>query len=391
VMFERETFVEDPDTYDVTGWSLPIAFGLDAWHTDQRVDLPTRQLEDWAPEPGELVGSGDVALVIDARQHHFPAAVGKAVTHELFCRLLGGDVVIGSHRFAAGSLVVHRVRNQRRDLDAFVEDALALGVDVHRVDTGLAGDAGPSLGNNANPIMRNPRVLLVTGSGTSSYSAGQHWHLLDVAQPFPHTRVTRDRLASIDLTDYTVIVMPSMGGLSGRAADRVRDWVRGGGTVVATSGAARWALTSLADASDDASDDDERTPASELTWAQRERRAVDDRVSGALAIARLDATHPMAAGVRPWLGMLVRGYTELPLDDNAYAVARYDSGAPIVSGPVSEENLDKMRGTPLVIHQRVGSGAVIAFAEDVTIRGFQHGAMRLLMNAIVYGPTLSRF
>jgi len=27
----------------------------------------------------------------------------------------------------------------------------------------------------------------------------------------------------------------------------------------------------------------------------------------------------------------------------------------------------------------------------VTIRGFQHGAMRLLMNAIVYGPTLSRF
>jgi len=72
-------------------------------------------------------------------------------------------------------------------------------------------------------------------------------------------------------------------------------------------------------------------------------------------------------------------------------VARYDAQQPIISGPVSQENKDRMAGEPFIIHHRVGAGSVIVFAEDVTIRGFHHAGMRMLMNAIVYGPTLSRF
>jgi hypothetical protein len=36
----------------------------------------------------------------------------------------------------------------------------------------------------------------------------------------------------------------------------------------------------------------------------------------------------------------------------------------------------------------MGRGSVICFADDATFRGFNHAATRLLLNAIVFGPSL---
>lgn len=390
---ERVTAIEDPDTYDITAWSLPLSFGVQGWWSDEFLDADTQRVERFAPPTARLTGSGGVALLIDSSQHHFPVAVGRAVEHELFCRVLGDAVEVDGKRFAKGSLLVHLIRNPDRDLEQFVREVLAAGVSVHRASEGFVSQ-GAHLGNNANPIMRMPKVLLVTGSGTSSLSAGQHWHMLDVNFPFPHTRISTGDLGSMDLSEYSVIVMPSMGGVSSTAAERVRDWVRRGGSVVASDGAAGWALTQIAQAERDDDDDRDRPEPNTQSWDEREQGSVDRRIAGAMALSRLDLSHPLTAGVREGhasMGVIVRGFSELPMRNDAYVVARYDDDQPIISGPVSDENKDRMAGQPFIIHHRVGRGAVIVFAEDVTIRGFHHAGMRMLMNAIVYGPTLSRF
>lgn len=391
---ERVTEVEDPDTYDITAWSLPLSFGLTGWWSDELLEAGTERVERFAPPTARMTGNGGVALLIDSSQHNFPVAVGRAVEHELFCRVLGDAVEVDGKRFAKGSLLIHLIRNPDRDLEAFVGEVLAAGVSVHRASEGFV-TAGNHLGNNANPIMRLPKVLLVTGSSTSSLSAGQHWHMLDVNFPFPHTRVDAGSLGRMDLADYSVIVMPSMGGLSGGAAERVRDWVRGGGAVVASDGAAGWALREVAGAETARERDrDEEPKANEMSFDEREQASVDRRIAGAMALTRLDLSHPLTAGLHEHqgsMGVIVRGFSDLPMRDDAYVVARYDQTQPIISGPVSDENKDRMAGQPFIIHHRVGSGSVIVFADDVTIRGFHHAGMRMLMNAIVYGPTLSRF
>jgi hypothetical protein len=391
---ERVTAIEDPDTYDITAWSLPLSFGLQGWWSDELLEAGTERVERFAPPAARMTGNGGVALLIDSSQHNFPVAVGRAVEHDLFCRVLGGEVEVDGKRFAKGSLLIHLIRNPDRDLEQFVGEVLAAGVSVHRASEGFV-TSGNHLGNNANPIMRNPKVLLVTGSGTSSLSAGQHWHMLDVNFPFPHTRVSAGDLGRMDLNDYSVIVMPSMGGLSGGAAERVRDWVRGGGAVVASDGAAGWALREIAGAETTRERDrDEEPKANEMSFDEREQASVDRRIAGAMALTRLDLSHPLTAGLPEHhgsMGVIVRGFGELPMRDDAYVVARYDQAQPIISGPVSDENKDRMAGQPFIIHHRVGSGSVIVFADDVTIRGFHHAGMRMLMNAIVYGPTLSRF
>ncbi len=390
--FERVTAIEDPDTYDITAWSLPLSFGVHGWWSDSFFDGPTERVERFAAPTARLTGNGGVALLIDASQHNFPVAVGRASAHDLFCRVLGDDIEVDGKRFPQGSLLIHLIRNPDRDLEQFVREVLAAGVSVHRASEGFTA-AGPHLGNNANPIMRMPKVLLVTGSSTSSLSAGQHWHMLDVNFPFPHTRIDAGRLSSMDLDDYNVIVMPSMGGLSSTVAERLRTWVRSGRAIVASDGAAGWALGQVVQASRDDDDDDAPEP-NTMTWQEREAASVANRIAGAMALTRLDLSHPLTAGTRDGhdsMGVIVRGFSELPMRESAYVVARYDHDQPIISGPVSDENKERMAGEPFIIHHRVGSGAVIVFAEDVTIRGFHHAGMRMLMNAIVYGPTLSRF
>ncbi len=394
-MFERVTVVEKDDTYDITAWSLPISFGLEAWWSDEVLEASTERIERFAAPTARITGNGGVALLIDSSQHNFPVAVGHAVEHDLFCRVLGGEVEVDGKTFAQGSLLIHLIRNPDRDLEAFVRDVLASGVSVHRASEGFTA-SGPMLGNNANPIMSLPKVLLATGPSVNSLSAGQHWHMLDINFPFPHTRVDAGDLGRMNLNDYSVLVLPSMGGLSSSAAENIGQWVRRGGAVVASDSAAGWALREIAGAQEERDDRNrERDPAANTrTWEEREQDSVARRIAGAMALTRLDTTHPLTAGLgnhQDWMGVLVRGYSDLPLDNNAYVVARYDQDQPIISGPVSETNQDRMAGRPFIIHQRVGSGAVVVFADDVTIRGFHHAGMRMLMNAIVYGPTLSRF
>ena len=50
--------------------------------------------------------------------------------------------------------------------------------------------------------------------------------------------------------------------------------------------------------------------------------------------------------------------------------------------------LHEVAGAPMVAHHRMGRGNVVLFNEVVTIRGFQRGASRLLLNAMLYGPSL---
>ena len=394
-VFERETEVTDHDTYDITAWSLPVSFGLHAYYTHDAVQAPTTTLEAYGFGDGEMTGAGEVAFMVDATQHRFPVAVSHAIANELFARMTGDLVTTtDGESFGAGSLIVHTVRNQPESLQAFVDACLADGLNVHRVGSGLTSE-GFVLGANDNGLFELPRVLLVRDRPTNSYSFGQHWHLLDQESPIPHTVVNADSLSRIDLDLYNVIVLPEIfGSLDERTTEAINEWVRGGGTLIATGGSAMWASRSILDIDrdDDDDSDDDRPAPSELTYQEREDRRVDDRVPGALLLANIDVTHPLAAGAGEWIGVLKRSSRVIPVDDDGYVVARFadaSAGESLrIGGTISKRNEDRIGGTPFMTQHNHGRGAVICFSDDQTFRGFHHAGMRLLMNAIIFGPSL---
>jgi hypothetical protein len=397
-IFERQTHVVDKDTYDITSWSMPVAFGLDARYTTTEPNAPTRRLTSWSPPPAIVTGDGAVAVLVDADQHRFPMAVAAAMRHRLFARFAGSAFTIDDRSFGAGTLILHTTRNDAAALDAYLRDVGDAGLDAHRASAGMT-TKGPVLGANANRRLVAPRAILLRGEPLSSNSYGQFWHMLDVESPFPYTPVNVDAFSSIDLDEYNLVIVPTTSGdLSGAlgkaTVDRLSAWVRRGGTIVAAGSAASWAGRSILDlkAPPNGNGTNGRTPEqrpelSELTWSQRRDRGVEDRVPGATVSATIDSTHPLAAGLPEWVGIIKRGTRVLPVADNGSVVARFDVDL-VIGGVLSSRNIDRISGTPLVTHHDHGRGGVICFSDDVTFRGFQHGAKRILLNAICFGPSL---
>jgi uncharacterized membrane protein len=304
--------------------------------------------------------------------------------------------MVGDTRFSAGSLIIYSIRNRHADLDAFVQDCLDSGLDVHRTDTTMTTE-GFVLGADDNGHFTLPRIMLLRDSPTSSYSFGQLWHYLDIQYPIPYTAVNADDASRADWTRYNTLVIPSARGLGrafgGDALDALKDWVRAGGTIVAIGGSAAWATEEFVSFSDDeeqaieAAGEDDRPAPSTLTWEEREDRRIEDNIPGAMFRATLDTTHPLAAGMGEWVGVLKRGDDTLAVSENGSVVAPFDD-APFIGGYTSERNQSRIGGTPFVTHHRFGRGNIICISDDVSIRGFMHGPMRLVLNAIVFGPSI---
>ena len=59
----------------------------------------------------------------------------------------------------------------------------------------------------------------------------------------------------------------------------------------------------------------------------------------------------------------------------------------IASGLIWPENQDLLVQKAFLMHQPVGQGHVIAFAEDANYRAFSEATMLLFMNAVLLGPS----
>ena len=88
------------------------------------------------------------------------------------------------------------------------------------------------------------------------------------------------------------------------------------------------------------------------------------------------------------------------MDSGGYVLARFDEFTPTddiesqtfsprIGGSISPANLQRLSGQPAVTHHRVGRGNVVCFASDPTNRGMNHAGMRVLLNAIHLGPSMS--
>src|SRR5690606_32104495 len=117
-------------------------------------------------------------------------------------------------------------------LDALRTAVASDGVAVRALSTGFA-PTGIDLGSPSVRPLALPRVAIVVGDGVSPYEAGEAWHLLDERFGMPVTLLERSRLGRADLTRYTHLVMVD-GRYGDLAGNRIADWVRSGGTLLAT-------------------------------------------------------------------------------------------------------------------------------------------------------------
>jgi hypothetical protein len=64
------------------------------------------------------------------------------------------------------------------------------------------------------------------------------------------------------------------------------------------------------------------------------------------------------------------------------------TNAPLLSGYISEENLELIKGSVPFKVKRLGRGRIIVFTDNTNFRAFWYGTNKLLMNAIFFGQMM---
>lgn len=374
---------EPDDFYDLTAWSLPLAMNVETWATAGTVSgaVPYRATPPAAPAPA---GYGYLVDGLDANAHRF---AGRLLAEGITFRVSGEPLVLGGGSYARGSILVLKGSNSDDAEEKVLAAARATGVNVVAVDSGWTG--GTALGSEKLRHVKNPRIALVGGPGTSPTSYGMLWYSLDIDTPVPHTRLTTDSLRGADLDKYGVLVFPhgNYSDLGKPVVDKLRRWVDEGGTLVAVKGATSLLRMKDAEISSlkpwDAKDAEEGEPT--------EARYNDYRVPGAAFRTSMNERSFLTFGVPRAPAVLVEGsraFQQLPRKvDNVLTI---ENNEPLITGVAWPESVERLRGSVYVARETVGRGQVITFADDPHFRLFWRGTLPMFLNAVMYGPSFGR-
>ncbi len=417
--------------YDVTAWALPVAFGLEAWWTEDApgVDgelltlppVPTgAALAAYAAEGSEAlpvdVGGGVVGGARASTAYLFtPERDGSA---RLAYRLLaeGFRVAVATRPVEADGYVYGRgtyvVRVTRNDsslhsrIDALAREA---AVDVRVANTAYTTEAQFGIGSEPVVSLRLPRVAIIGDEGISQTAYGALWWAFERRFGIPFRPLSLDALRSVDLSELDVIIMPSgsAGTIASRlgrgATDALKGWIERGGTLVTTGGSTAWAvsadagLTTVrrvgADRDSAAAGDSVPRVAVDSLLAVVSPGAVDNPVPvpGAHMDVVLDRTHWLTHGYeRPRVTVLVEGSTFLTLSRTGTNVGVFPQTGPLHRGgflwPNNTERL--LRNTAFLIEEPLGDGHLVLFQNEPTFRGWWRALDRMLLNAVLLGPVM---
>jgi hypothetical protein len=409
-LFDEPTDLPMETFYDVSAWPLQHAFDLPLEQVRRLPDTNEPLSENRLPDASVVAPDPEaVAWAVDWRQHRAPALLAALLADGYRVQAAeapmtftgdGGRITLGR-----GSLVVH-AGIQPDTLPAVAERLAELAAEfdvrVHGLDSGLAL-SGLDLGSPSLPVIKAPRVALLTGAGLTSFSAGTLWRWFDVHLDQPITMLDAHDLPR-DLSEYSHLVLP--GGRYGRFGDefdaRLVDFVRGGGHLIAVRNAAAWVESldlgwSFVETEDAAATEASDTDAAR--YADYELDAARRLIGGSALAVELDPTHPLGWGYGSArlddgndrrLVLFRQGAHVLQTSTNRYARPGRYAETPLVAGYLAEPVADELAGTTAIGADRFGAGLVIRLADDVVFRGYWAGAERLLANAIFHGQHVNR-
>ena len=424
-IFERFTEFEENVFYDVSGWTMPLAYDL------EYASVSARQMRG-ATSTELAAGEFKSALAPDRAPYGYvfnwshtyaPRALNRVLAADLMARATMKETVVkstsGTVTLGRGAIFVPLARQDatREEIHAIMETiAKEDGVEVFAATSGLTPVTGRDLG--ASSVFRalsEPRVVLAYDGGLSRYDVGELWWTLDYRHRVPVTIVKKDRLGSLNWDEYTHLILaggfPSLAEplaptLDDALTDSVLGWVERGGTLIAARDSAVWAQGALeARAADDAAEGDEAEPSNEansetegdneperLDFADMSLRDAEHVIGGAIFATDLDVTHPIGFGFADRDLPVHRNvwFTLERPEGNPYAVPVQYNDDPLLTGYASERRLEEIAGTPSVVAHRVKRGAVVLMADNPVFRGTYPGTEKLLMNAIFFSGLIDR-
>jgi len=303
------------------------------------------------------------------------------------------------------------------------------------VDTALVDD-GPDLGTIKFRLLSAPKTALASQWPISSASFGSIWFLIDRNLNLKCTPFNIQNINGIDLRIYNCLILPDCSSfgrlLDSRAIEKIRNWVRDGGTLIAVGGSAAFCadannrlsavgmresvlgrLDEYAEAVKRERDAQNVKVDPNIVWGKSSSKDINEPEKKNAAKAEIEKLRrdetwqqlfsPHGAFLNAsvnneqWLSYGLDKKMAVLFDGSDVFMSRYPVQTPVrfsdaknlrVSGLLWPEAKTRIADSAYATVESVGRGQIILFANDPTYRMWVPEQERLLKNAILLGPGL---
>ncbi|MEJ7849371.1 MAG: M14 family zinc carboxypeptidase [Pyrinomonadaceae bacterium] len=428
---------EDYGFYDITAWSLPLAFGVEAFWTEDTANVAGTPVTDEilaAAKRGGVNGRAQIAYIIPYETDSTGGLVMRLLQKGFKVAVATRQLNAGGRNWNRGTFVARVSRNPAAIHDEIAKLSRDMGVNVTAVNSGYSDEGDTSIGGESVISLQAPKIAIAADEGIDAESYGSIWWTLD-QNGVGFTPMSINSIKNGALKNYNVLILPdgnvsryfSSFGTAGVAT--LKEWASNGGTVVTVRGASVFAalkdvsLTSakLVGSADDEEKDkkpepspsptprinDKSQPLETATEIKTDRdegiapslppiaspsannNKVPEGLPGSIMRATVDRTTYLTYGVdqNELPVILGSGYFFRYSKEGTNALV-FDANPKkrlTISGFVWEGNTEELlKGTAYVIDERMGSGHVILFAEDPFFRGLFRSTTRPFFNSILF-------
>lgn len=384
VLFEPSTTLTDSLTYDITAWSLPYAYGLEAVASTRAISseasaTPTRIKNDANPS-----GAGYITKWNAIQDAQFLAELLKKGIKVRFSEI---PFKSEGQEFDRGSLIITKSDNvNNKDFDdTVIKIANRHQRELVAANTSFAG-SGPDFGSPEVKLINTPKVAVLKGEGTSSLNYGEIWHFFEQNLNYPLTSINTKYFKSVDLNQFDVLIMPEgyySDVFKEDSLKQVKDWVNNGGKLIAIGSA----VSTFAGKEDfDLKENKEQTKDSTATgnlipYAQRARENAKDMITGSIVKTKVDPTHPLAFGYKDSYFSLKLSADSYQLLEEGFNVS-YIQKPEIIAGFAGSSAVKDLKNSLIFGEERIGDGSMIYMVDNPLFRAFWENGKLFFANAV---------
>jgi len=393
VLFERNSRLSDSATYDITAWSIPFVYGLQAYGLKEYIAGTTKSaISTVAPV---VTSPMAYAYAVKWNGMHSARFLTQLLKKGVKVRYAEQPFYVKGKAFEKGTLLVTRTSNATYNniLENLVRDAAQIaGITYTPIESGFV-DKGFDIGSDKVRIIKTPKIGLLAGDNISSLGMGEIWHFFDAQLEFPvniiwANYINRNVLKQIDVLilpdgDYRFFSEKPMN-------DALKEWVNNGGKIIAIGSTvsqmsrSEWGikLKDIDEKKDEKKDDKKEDYTSLKRYENRERDYIPNYNPGSIFKVELDNSHPLAFGYPEF-------YYTLKQDDHIYdffkeggwnvGVIKKDN---FITGFTGSKTKQRLKDGLLFGVQDMGRGSIIYLTDNPIFRSFWENGKLMFANAV---------
>ena len=383
VLLEPNTQVNDSNTYDITAWSLPYAYGVHGYASKEKLTI-TNGLKI---NPVAIAHS-NYGYLIPYNSFKSAMVLSQLLQKNIKVRYAEKAFVANGKKFDIGTLIVLKTSNQDNWATVTKSICETFNMEATAINSGWV-EKGVDLGSPSDRTINHaPKVALLTGENVSALAAGEVWNFFDQQLHYPLTQLNYSYLNRIDLYKYDVIIAPE--GMykdlnSKPIAEKLQAFVKKGGVLIAWESAAQQLAANL-----DWGIKLKELPKNEKLEVNRLGKygdktidALESSIPGAIYKVYMDATHPLGFGTNGLYYDLKQDGVlfEPSVDSWNVGVIKKDS---YTAGFVGVKVKAALQEGVVVGVKEIGMGKLIYMTDDPIFRNFWENGKLILANAIFF-------